>query len=199
MTQDFTEVMSERSNEELIKITTIQRLDYQPAAVVAAEKELAKRNIDKDEVETTKEEILEKKVEGEKLEVSKVKSWVRFVHFFVDIITIFLIYIFVVGIITTLFIDEVNPMIAEATLPFLLFVFSFFYYIILEYKYQVTVGKILMKTKVVMKDGSVPELSDIIARTFCRIIPFDRISYLFTKNGFHDRLSSTMVVKQVEE
>lgn len=147
MTPDFTDVMSERSNEGLIKITTIQRLDYQPAAVVAAEKELAKRNVDKDELETTKEEILEKKVEGEKLEASKVKSWVRFVHFFVDIITIFLIYIFVVGIITTLFIDEVNPMIAEATLPFLLFVFSFFYYVILEYKYQVTIGKILMKQR----------------------------------------------------
>jgi len=83
-------------------------------------------------------------------------------------------------------------------LPILMLVFSFIYYIFMESKYQKTLGKMLMKTKVVMADGTTPEVSDIITRTFCRLIPFDRISFLFTKNGFHDRLSSTMVVKDVE-
>ena len=40
-----------------------------------------------------------------------------------------------------------------------------------------------------------PEQSDIISRSFCRLIPFDRVSFLFTKNGIHDFLSKTKVVK----
>jgi len=194
MTQDFTDVMSERTNEELVKITTIQRKDYQPEGVIAAEKELAKRNVNVDEIESTKVVIVEKQEIDDKLESRRVKSWVRLVHVFVDFIAIFLMYVFVLG----LFFDDMNPVIAEAILPILMLVFSFIYYIFMESKYQKTLGKMLMKTKVVMADGTTPEVSDIITRTFCRLIPFDRISFLFTKNGFHDRLSSTMVVKDVE-
>jgi len=194
MTQDFTDVMSERTNEELVKITTIQRKDYQPEAVIAAEKELAKRNVNVDEIESTKEVIVEKQEVDDKLESRRVKSWVRLVHVFVDFIAIFLMYVFVLG----LFFDDMNPVIAEAILPILMLVFSFIYYIFMESKYQKTLGKMLMKTKVVMVDGTTPEVSDIITRTFCRLIPFDRISFLFTNNGFHDRLSGTMVVKDVE-
>jgi uncharacterized RDD family membrane protein YckC len=65
----------------------------------------------------------------------------------------------------------------------------------MEYKFQKTLGKFITKTKVVTKGGEKPELSDIIRRTLCRLIPFDKISYLFTKNGIHDRLSETIVIK----
>ena len=43
------------------------------------------------------------------------------------------------------------------------------------------------------------ENGDIITRTFCRLIPFDRISFLFVKNGIHDYLSKTKVVKDTAE
>lgn len=194
MINDFTDVMSERTNEELVKITTIQRKDYQTEAVIAAEKELAMRNVNVDEIESTKEVIVEKQEIDDKLESRRVKSWVRLVHVFVDFIVIILMFVVVLGI----FIDDMNPVIAEAILPILMLVFSFIYYIFMESKYQKTLGKMLMRTKVVMADGTTPEVSDIITRTFCRLIPFDRISFLFTNNGFHDRLSGTMVVKDVE-
>ncbi|NOU60250.1 RDD family protein [Marinifilum caeruleilacunae] len=199
MTNEFSDVMSERSNEELIKITTELRLDYQPEAVVAAEKELAKREVSADEVEATKEVIREKKIENEELDGLKVKSWVRFVHMIVDWIVIFFTYIVLFALFGGIMLENSDPKLFEAVMPFTLLLYAFLYYIILESKTQKTLGKMLMKTKVVKMDGTVPEVADIIARTFCRLIPFDRISYLFTKNGFHDRLSSTMVVKDLEE
>jgi len=65
----------------------------------------------------------------------------------------------------------------------------------MEIKFQKTVAKFITKTKVVRLDGSKPNDSEIIARTICRLIPFDGISYLFVKNGLHDYLSKTKVVK----
>ncbi len=69
------------------------------------------------------------------------------------------------------------------------------YYALMEIKFQKTVGKFLTKTRVIKMNGEKPENSDIISRTFCRLIPFDRISFLFVKNGIHDFLSKTKVVK----
>ena len=42
---DFQQIMSEASNEELIKIVTLLRDEYQPEAVATAEAELKKRNL----------------------------------------------------------------------------------------------------------------------------------------------------------
>jgi uncharacterized RDD family membrane protein YckC len=79
---------------------------------------------------------------------------------------------------------------------YLMLAVGFFgYYVIMETKYQKTIGKYITKTKVVNKNGTKPEVGDIVRRTFCRLIPFDRISFLFTANGFHDRLSDTTIIK----
>ena len=48
---DFTEVMAKRTDEELIIIVSVDKTDYQPLAVVAAEGEIKKRNIDKTKIE----------------------------------------------------------------------------------------------------------------------------------------------------
>jgi uncharacterized RDD family membrane protein YckC len=69
------------------------------------------------------------------------------------------------------------------------------YYTLMETKYQKTIGKFITKTTVVTKDGAKPEVGDIVRRTFCRLIPFDRVSFLFTQNGFHDKLSDTTIIK----
>jgi uncharacterized RDD family membrane protein YckC len=48
-----------------------------------------------------------------------------------------------------------------------------------------------------MKDGSKPSESTIIKRTFCRLIPFDNISYLGSRSrGWHDSASNTYVVRK---
>ncbi len=69
----------------------------------------------------------------------------------------------------------------------------------MEIKFQKTLGKFVTKTKVVKLNGEKPTNEDIITRTFCRLIPFDRISFLFVKNGIHDFLSKTKVVKDKVE
>ncbi|WP_417198809.1 RDD family protein [Bizionia sp.] len=65
----------------------------------------------------------------------------------------------------------------------------------MEIKFQKTLGKFITKTKVVKLNREKPNPSDIINRTICRFIPFDGISYLFVKNGLHDYLSKTKVIK----
>ncbi|WP_255572920.1 hypothetical protein [Hanstruepera marina] len=55
MENEFAKVMSERTNEELIKIVTIERARYNPTAIEAADAEVEKRNIDTSEFETIRE------------------------------------------------------------------------------------------------------------------------------------------------
>lgn len=69
----------------------------------------------------------------------------------------------------------------------------------MEYKFQKTIGKLITKTKVLSADGENAQIGDIIVRTFCRLIPLDRLSFLFASNGFHDRLSNTTVVKDADK
>ncbi|MBI3235578.1 MAG: hypothetical protein HYZ42_16320 [Bacteroidetes bacterium] len=51
MENSFTKAMTQRSDEELLKITTEQRNDWQEEAVLAAEHELTKRNLSLGEIE----------------------------------------------------------------------------------------------------------------------------------------------------
>ena len=62
---DFLDVMSKRTDTELIEILTKYRNDYQPDAIIAAETEFAKRNLTFDQVETAKQEI---KVKDKRIE-----------------------------------------------------------------------------------------------------------------------------------
>jgi hypothetical protein len=68
------------------------------------------------------------------------------------------------------------------------------YFSVMEFKFK-TLGKFITKTKVVIK-GRKPSINDIMRRTFCRLIPFDRLSFLFMENGIHDGLSNTRVIKE---
>jgi uncharacterized RDD family membrane protein YckC len=198
MKQDFTEVMSKRTDEELIEIVKVTRDDYQPEAVEAAEKELEKRQVDSDQVEQFQQKLTEKETKKQELESSKVSSWTRLVHFIVDIIA-FILTAMVLSLILDLFIPSPDQETMALVGNILFLVAFFLYFVFMEHKYQKTIGKFLTKTKVVMNDGRKPELNDIFYRTASRLIPFDQISYLFTKNGFHDRFSNTTVVKDKKE
>lgn len=189
MTIDFKDVMSKRTNEELIKIVTVDRNGYQPSAIEAAEEEIKKRNIDTNKIEQIKVELTTKIEEQKEFVSKKVGSLTRFIHFVVDTI----IWLIIVAIITS----PINAKDGvQMLLGYLLFFITFIgYYIFMETKYQKTIGKFITKTSVINNNGTKPSLSDISRRTFCRLIPFDRISYLFTSNGFHDRLSDTTIIK----
>ena len=168
MENEFAKVMSERTDEELVKIVTVERGSYNPTAIEAADAEVEKRNIDTSEFEKIREKATAEKEQKEKVDSNVVSSGTRFVNFLIDFI-VWLVLAFIA------------------------------YYALMEIKFQKTIGKFVTKTKVVKMNGEKPTDGDIITRTFCRLIPFDRLSFLFVKNGIHDFLSKTKVVKDNAE
>lgn len=196
MDTDFTELMSKNTTEELIKITTVDRDGYQPLAIKTAEEELKKRNVSETKVEEETIKLLTKKFEEYSLESFKVNSVTRFLHCLVDMVAIFILFNLLAfmlrNLITT---DEFNFVIIFYNSIWLISFIS--YYLFMETKFQKTLGKFLSKTKVVNKDGTKTNFGDIMRRTLCRLIPFDCISYLITKNGLHDHLTETIVIKDV--
>ena len=56
MTNNFEDVMSKRTDADLLKIVTGPADDYQPAALEAAKKEFAKRNLSADQLATVMQE-----------------------------------------------------------------------------------------------------------------------------------------------
>ena len=193
MENEFAKVMSERTDEELIKIVTVERTSYNPTAIEAADAEVEKRNIDTSEFEKIREKATAEKQQKEKVDSNVVGSGIRFLNFIID----FIIWLIIAGILTfPLSANDGNQMLLGYVIMFATFIG---YYAIMEIKFQKTIGKFITKTRVVKMNGDKPENSDIISRTFCRLIPFDRISFLFTKNGIHDFLSKTKVVKDTAE
>ena len=65
--KDFKDVMSKRSDAELIEITTKLKDDYQREAVTAALEELKSRDLNAEEVESAKSEIQEKEIINKEL------------------------------------------------------------------------------------------------------------------------------------
>lgn len=200
MENEFVKVMSERTDEELIKIVTVERERYNPTAIEAADAEVEKRNIDTSEFEKIREKATAEKEQKQKVDSNVVGSGIRFVNFLIDFI-VWVVLAFIISFIIGLFIPLTTENQGILTLfVYILFFGSFIaYYAIMEIKFQKTVGKFVTKTKVVKMNGEKPTDGDIITRTFCRLIPFDRISFLFVKNGIHDFLSKTKVVKDTAE
>lgn len=194
MENNFLEVMSKRTDEELIKIVTIDKDNYQPLAVEAAEWEIKKRQLDIGMIEKVNKDLKTKIEEQNTLDSTIVNSWTRLLHFVIDLLAFFILGL-ILSLVIDLLIPSNNQQIIQWT-SFIILIVSFFgYYVFMEFTYQKTLAKFITKTKVVKATGQKPEISDIILRTFFRLLPFDRVSFIFTKNGFHDYLSNTTVIK----
>ncbi len=122
----------------------------------------------------------------------------RILTVMIDMVTYFIIWILVtVSLIHFGFDQTYTTATGEQfiLLPLITLVPVFWgYYILTEYPFQKTLGKLLTKTKVVSLTGHRPTLKQIILRTLCRSIPFEYFSYLVTVEGIHDKLSKTRVV-----
>ncbi len=194
MENEFHKVMSTRTDEQLIKIVTVEREKFQPLSIEAAEAEIKKRNIDTTDFEKIRDNATIEKEKIEKVDTSVVGSGIRFVNFIIDFIA-WLIIAFLLSLIIDLIFKTDNQFFLQFVGYIFIFGTYILYYAVMEMKFQKTIGKFVTKTKVVKMNGEKPTTGDIIARTFCRLIPFDRISFLFVKNGIHDLLSKTKVVK----
>lgn len=77
------------------------------------------------------------------------------------------------------------------------FITAFLYYFLFEYYLNKTPGKMILKTKVVNKDGNRPSANELAVRTICRFIPLEQFSFTGSNNpvGWHDSISNTLVVE----
>ncbi|PKB42196.1 putative RDD family membrane protein YckC [Cellulophaga sp. RHA19] len=202
MENEFAKTMSERTDEELVKIVTAERDKYNPIAIEAAESEIAKRNIDTNKFEEIKEKTTKERIEKDKVDSKVVGSGIRFLNLIIDSIIWYILIVityFLFWIIIPTSVSTSNGFIVGIINLVIIFVPFFAYHSLMEIKFQKTIGKFITKTRVVKLNGEKPESADIISRTFCRLIPFDRISFLFMKNGIHDFLSKTKVIKDKSE
>ena len=195
MENEFTKVMSERTNEDLIKIVTVEREKYNPTAIEAAGLEVEKRKIDISEFEKIKEKAIVEKKQKQKVDSNIVGSGVRFLNFLIDTIVWFTL-AFIISFLIGFIIQSKDEGIITLIGYIIIFGTFIAYHTIMEIRFQKTIGKFVTKTKVVKLNGEKPTDRDITTRTFCRLIPFDRISFLFVKNGIHDFLSKTKVIKE---
>ena len=124
----------------------------------------------------------------------------RIINLIVDTITYLLIWIILSFILVLVGFDQTY---ADETgepiplIPFIILIPTFWgYYIVSESLFQKTIGKLLTKTTEVNTKGEKPSFGQIVGRTISRSIPFEYLSYLFTKRGIHDLISSTLVIKK---
>ncbi len=118
----------------------------------------------------------------------------RFMNYVIDIIcviAIILLIIFLINYWGYTFIMTENETIQ------MLFLITFpLYYALLEYKFGKTIGKFFTRTKVISGDGTELSFGQCLVRSFCRIIPFEYVSGLFTSGIFwHDSIPKTLVVE----
>ena len=131
----------------------------------------------------------------------------RFVNFVVD----FLVMRFLLGYVTGLFVqailvamavDFLSVLATGAGLGAIFIVFlliaainTIVYYTICEKLFKgYTIGKAITGTRAVREDGGELKFINALARSICRIIPFEVLSG-FAKRPWHDTLTGTMVVK----
>lgn len=135
--------------------------------------------------------------------VNVIRGWQRFGHYFIDAIII-------AGIrmIFNALLGYVGPDIAydmapeqliqlELKLAAIGMAETILYYGAFEIILGSTPGKMILGRLVIDEYGRRPEVTTILLRTICRLIPFEAIS-CFWPRGWHDQISKTFVVHQKE-
>lgn len=128
----------------------------------------------------------------------------RFLNYVLDtffVILIFSPYIFGLAK-SRAYRDSINELGAEIgeNVVFLLFIAiaRIIYYLLSEGIFHVSPAKALTETKVLSSSEQQLNFTTILGRTFVRLIPFEAFSF-FGKNGWHDELSNTTVVKNKQD
>ncbi len=130
---------------------------------------------------------------------NSVHSVIRLIHFIIDTV-VWLILFFSIAYIFDRYFVRFNSYLVNYLYSISLGVLLYLaYYSLLEFYFQKTLGKFLTGTSVVHRDGDKITFSTIFKRTISRLIPIDIFYYLFSKKGLHDRLSSTLVIKNYSQ
>ncbi len=76
-------------------------------------------------------------------------------------------------------------------------IFMLLYYNVLEILFSRTAGKFITGTILVDVYGEKPHATDILKRTFCRLIPFDFLGFFNSPSrGWHDSIPGLYVVNK---
>ena len=186
MENKFEQVMVDRTNQQLIKIITVDKESYQKLAVQAAMLEIKKRNLSADFIDKTEKEVISEYSVLNRVNSQKASILKRMLNFIIDTgIIIVLMYFFYVSL------SELPRLFTK----FIILTY-FGYYIYFEHKYQKTIGKYITKTKLVNVDGEKATMTQIVQRTFSRLLPFDPFTFFFPKRDmeFHDVFTNTKVI-----
>lgn len=138
------------------------------------------------------------------VERNKASLGLRFANYIIDVICYYLfifIIIFIVSFFARIFESDlligflVDFMNGKSTFYISIYLILFLYYYTSElFMNGRTIGKYVTGIKAVTILGGKLNTSDLLKRTFSRLVPFDGLSFLGT-NGWHDSWSDTRVVK----
>lgn len=76
---------------------------------------------------------------------------------------------------------------------FILMIIWFGYFILLEYYFQKTPGKYIIKLQVADENGALPSFIQIMKRNVAKLIPLEYVSYR-NQTWWHDRWSGTVAL-----
>ena len=134
-------------------------------------------------------------------DVPYVDGWARFGHFIIDRI-FFYIFTGIFGVALGLLLvvigatDFLRAEYFNLTVNLFTYLILYpLYYFIFEASMQSTPGKLILGRVVVNEYGEKPTLSQILARSFSRIVPFEAFS-CFSTLGWHDTWSDTYVLRK---
>lgn len=120
----------------------------------------------------------------------------RFVHYLLDALFMTPIWLNIIQLFVNMgsfgFGGEGNRVLLELGTQLTIGIAFIFYYFISEALFSQTLGKMVTKSCVVT-NGVEYSNGRMFRRTLCRLIPFDKISFLFGGN-WHDKVSATAVV-----
>ena len=120
--------------------------------------------------------------------------WRRLANLLVDLLGILLVSL-LAGILLGTVSVVAHIDVSEFTGPAFSFSIVVLYYFVSEALSARTLGKLVTGTRVVTESGGRPGLSQILARSLCRFVPFEAFSFLSRRRpGWHDRWSKTRVV-----
>ncbi|MAW94434.1 MULTISPECIES: RDD family protein [unclassified Leeuwenhoekiella] len=192
---DYRKTYQNFSNKELVRVVTVEVHKYEAQAVKAAEAELSKRNISKLQMAALVKEVAQENTSVQEIQDYVSSTGMRFVNFAIDFVVYIVLVLAGSLALDSVFVTTDSDLILGLGY-FMMFLIFMAYYVVGEFYFQKTAGKYVTKTIVVTTDGKKPDAGTIIIRTLCRLIPFDRLSFLILKSGFHDRFSGTTVIRE---
>jgi len=148
---------------------------------------------------------MEKELHENSLVFSQASQTKRMLNYFIDTIVSILFYfimLIVIMLIMSFFSTQIlhaysNNMILQYITVFTIL---FFYYYASEKTRNKTIGKYITKSRVISKNGDPLTNRQLLIRTLVRFIPFEPFSFLFSiDTGWHDKLSNTTVVNDIQQ